>query len=199
MSADPSVSGIVLAGGSARRFGADKLTVELRGRPLLHHAMLALAEACDELVVTVAAGAAPPLLPVDLAIPLVVVHDATADAGPLAGLAAGLECARGSVALVVAGDQPDLRPALLRTLRGALGTAAAAILADGLMPRSLPAALRREPALAAARVALGSADRSLLGLIVGLEPVIVPEAAWRAVDPHGDWRRDVDRPEDLPG
>ena len=73
------------------------------------------------------------------------------------------------------------------------------VLADGLEPRPLPLAVRREPALTAARAALRSNDRSLRWLVAGLEPVVVPEAAWRAVDPDGAWRRDVDRPEDLSG
>ncbi len=37
------ISGIVLAGGRSRRFGADKLTTDVGGRPLLHHAITALA------------------------------------------------------------------------------------------------------------------------------------------------------------
>jgi molybdopterin-guanine dinucleotide biosynthesis protein A len=202
MASDPidrSVTGIVLAGGRSSRFGTDKLAVEVHGRPLLDHAVLALAAVCDELIVAVSRDGPEPALPAGVEVPLSVAHDTLADAGPLAGLVAGLEAAHGNVAVVAGGDQPELREELLRLLIASLGTADAAVLADGPEPRSLPVALRREPAVAAARGALGSVRRSLLGVILALQPVVVPEAAWRVVDPDGAWRRDIDRPKDLQG
>lgn len=195
---EPHVTGIVLAGGRSRRFGSDKLAAEVRGRPLLHQPIFALAACCDSVIVAASAAGPEPPLPEDAGVPVSIVRDPVAGAGPLAGLVAGLEAAATPLVLVAGGDQPDLRPNLLALLLSALGDAAAAVLADGQEPRSLPAAFRRGPALTAARTALGSDRRSLLGVILGLDPVIVPEATWRAVDPDGAWRRDVDRPEDLP-
>jgi molybdopterin-guanine dinucleotide biosynthesis protein A len=195
---DRSITGIVLAGGRSRRFGAAKLQAVVHGRPLLHHALLALAEVCSELVVAIAVDGMAPAFPDRIGVTVRVVRDTVAEAGPLAGLVAGLEAAEEAVVLVVGGDQPDLRPALLRLLVSSLGTASAVVLADGEAPRSLPLGLRRDPALAAARSALGSDRRSLLGVILGLGPVIVPEPSWRAVDPDGAWQRDVDRLEELP-
>ncbi len=195
----PRVTGIVLAGGRSTRFGADKLRADVRGRPLLEHPILALAEVCGEVLVALAPDAPEPTLPSVAGVPIRVVRDAVAGAGPLAGLVAGLEAAGEGVALVVGGDQPDLRPELLRLLVSSLGIGDAAVLADGDAPRSLPLVVRRDPALAAARRVLGSERRSLLGVIFGLGAVVVPESAWRTADPEGSWRRDVDRPEDLPG
>ena len=43
--------GAVLAGGSARRIGGGKATVELHGRPLLHYPLAALRMALDQVVV----------------------------------------------------------------------------------------------------------------------------------------------------
>lgn len=195
----PRASGIVLAGGRSTRFGADKLRAELGGRPLLHHPIVVLAEVCSEVLVALAPDAPEPTLPGGVAVPIRIVRDAMADAGPLAGLVAGLEAAGEGIVLVVGGDQPDLRPELLRLLVSSLGEASAAVLADGEAPRSLPLVVRRDPALVVARRALGSERRSLLGVIFGLGCVVVPESAWRTADPEGSWRRDVDRPSDLGG
>lgn len=191
------MAGIVLAGGRSRRFGSDKLTATIDGRPLLHHPILALAACCATVIVAAAHDGPAPTLPGDLTVPVLIVRDAVGDAGPLAGLVAGLEAAREEIALVVGGDQPALRPDLLRLLLAALGDAAAAVLADEGQPRALPAALRRGPALAAARTALGGERRSLLGVVLGLEPIVLPETAWRGADLDGAWQRDIDRPEDL--
>jgi molybdopterin-guanine dinucleotide biosynthesis protein A len=193
------VAGIVLAGGRSRRFGTDKLAAPLDGRPLLHHAILALAACCEAVIVAASHDGPEPPLPDGVAPPMAMVRDAVGDAGPLAGLLVGLAASDAEVVLVVGGDQPALRPDLLRLLVAALGEASAAILADEGQPRSLPAAVRRGQALAAARAALGTDRRSLLGVLLGLDPVVLPETAWRGADPDGAWRRDVDRPEDLGG
>ena len=196
---DPRLAGIVLAGGRSARFGeADKLRVELRGRPLFQHAVLALAVLCREVVVVVAAdGRGAPPLPTDAPVPIRVVRDQLPDAGPLAGLVAGLEATDSELVLVAGGDQPDLSPPLLGLLTGSIRNADAAVLAERDRPRPLPAVVRREPALAAALARLETDQRSLRALIADLGPVVVPERTWRRIDPDGAWRRDVDRPEDL--
>ncbi|CAA9458837.1 MAG: Molybdenum cofactor cytidylyltransferase [uncultured Rubrobacteraceae bacterium] len=52
------VSAVVLAAGAARRFGGGKLLAEVGGRPLIHHALLNLADApVGETIVVVGAGA----------------------------------------------------------------------------------------------------------------------------------------------
>lgn len=195
----PGMVGIVLAGGRSIRFGeADKLLTRLRGRPLFHHAALALAGLSDEVIVVVARDTADdPPLPAHAAVPVRVVRDRIADAGPLAGLASGLEATDAELVLVAGGDQPDLTPALLGLLVGSIRDADAAILAERDRPRPLPAVLRRAPALRAARARLATDQRSLRALIADLRPAIVPERTWRRIDPDGAWRRDVDLPEDL--
>ena len=110
------VTGMVLAGGRSSRFGEDKLVAEIDGRPLLHLAIDAVAGVVDEIVVVVGADALAPVLPPHVPVPVVVARDAVAGQGPLAGLAAGLAAASHPLALLVGGDQPALRPALLREL-----------------------------------------------------------------------------------
>ncbi|HEY8167451.1 MAG: molybdenum cofactor guanylyltransferase [Candidatus Limnocylindrales bacterium] len=198
MTESTSTTGIVLAGGRSTRFGdADKLGADLAGRPLFHHAVLALVTLCDEIVVVIAADGDVPPLPDDAGAPVRVARDRVAGLGPLAGLVAGLESTAAELVLVAGGDQPRLTRPLLALLTGSIGAADAAVLAEHGRPRPIPAALRRSAAMAAARARLTSDQRSLRALIADLAPVVVPERTWRQVDPDGLWRRDVDRPEDL--
>ncbi|OGN80681.1 MAG: hypothetical protein A2X23_07420 [Chloroflexi bacterium GWC2_73_18] len=194
----PPASGVVLAGGRARRFGRDKLAEPIGGGPLLHRPIAVLAALCSEVIVAIAPGSAAPALPESGEL-LWVVRDPIPDGGPLAGLVAGLREAREPLVLVVGGDMPDLRPALLEgLLRRADETGAGAVaLAEREVVRSLPAVVRSS-ALPVAERRLGSADRSLVGCFRSLGLVVIPEMEWRAWDAAGDSLRDVDSPEDLP-
>ena len=200
----PRATGIVLAGGISSRFGPDKLAVEVDGRPLLHHAIAAVATVVDEVVVVIGADGPRPRLPVDLEVPVRVVRDAAAGLGPLAGLAAGLVAARAPLALVVGGDQPALAPTLLAELLLWLGPEAegppldvVALQQDGRL-RPLPSALRVATVRPAAAAALAAGTRSLLGLFGQLRVGALGPERWRELDPAGDSLRDVDTRDDLP-
>ncbi len=203
----PRATGIVLAGGVGRRFGGDKLAVEIDGRPLLHHAILAVATVTREIVVVVAPDAPAPPLPADAGVPVRVIRDAVAGQGPLAGLAAGLAAAREPLALLVGGDQPSLRPALLAALLARLAplgpdaadpVSDAVILEDAGRLWPLPAALRVEAAAPATAAALALGRRSLLSLLDHLRVHALEPGRWRALDPDGASLRDIDHREDLP-
>ncbi len=198
------VTGIVLAGGRATRFGADKLAVQVDGRPLLHRAILAVATVSDEVVVVIASDGATPSLPAGADVRVRVVRDAVAHRGPLAGLAAGLAAARGRLAILVGGDQPSLSPAILAELLLWLGPEAdgspldaVALAEDGLL-RPLPAALRVATARPVA-MALLDGGGSLLSLFERLRVGTLEPERWRVLDPDGASLRDVDTPDDLPG
>lgn len=109
----PFVSGVVLAAGASVRLGRPKQTLELEGRPLLRHVLVAAAASClDEIVVVLGHGARD-------------VAGALGDPGPrarivvnpdhasgqasslLAGLRATDPAARAAVVLL--GDQPRVR------------------------------------------------------------------------------------------
>jgi len=189
-------TGVLLAGGRSRRFGGDKLAAPYLGEPLLHRAARAVAAVCAEVVVVVGPAAAAPGLPPDVRWRL--ARDAREGEGPLAGIVAGLAEVRTPVALVAAGDMPTLAPPVLeRLVRAVLagpGDAAALGEAGGFRP--LPCALR--PAtIGAARARLGVGERSVRGFLAALRLAVVPEEAWRALDPSGETLRDVDVPEDL--
>ncbi len=198
------VTGIVLAGGRATRFGADKLVAPLDGRPLLHHAILAVASVSDEVVVVIGSNGARPQMPVDAATRVRVVRDLVADGGPLAGLAAGLAAARGPLAILVGGDQPWLSPAILAELLLWLDSTAdgpqpdAVALADDREIRPLPAALRVATVRPVVEALLAGRSRSLLSLLERLRVGTLEPERWRALDPNGASLRDVDTPEDVP-
>ena len=186
-----------MAGGAARRFGRNKLLEPFAGAPLFHRALYAVAAVSDEVLVVIAPGAELPL-PSD-GPPMLVVRDATSFEGPLAGTLAGLAAAQGETALVVGGDMPGLRPALLRLLAARLdaGSDEAVVLADAGGPRPLPAALRVVPARQRAFELLHTGERRLRALVSGAQVSVIGPNEWSAVDPSGEWRRDIDLPDDL--
>ncbi len=196
-------TGIVLAGGQSTRFGADKLASRLDGRPLLHHAILAVASVADEVVVVIGSDGARPSLPADADVRIRIVRDAVAGRGPLAGLVAGLEAARGRLALLVGGDQPWLSPALLAELLLWLDQDAdrppldGVALAEGELVRPLPSALRVATVRPVVAELLESGDGSLTGLFGHLRVGTLESGRWRALDPDGASLRDVDTPDDL--
>ncbi|MGQ0671222.1 MAG: molybdenum cofactor guanylyltransferase [Actinomycetota bacterium] len=192
------VTGIVLAGGRSSRFGRDKLKEPYRGRPLLHHPVEVLAELCTEILVVVSPESGPPDLPGEIITPVRVIEDAEPYAGPLAGLAAGLNEADTALGLVVGGDMPGLVPAVLVELILVVseeGVVASALAVDeGVRP--LPFALRVQ-ALSAVQWLLSEGERSLKSFLGALDARAIPEETWRRLDPTGGTLRDVDRPEDL--
>jgi molybdopterin-guanine dinucleotide biosynthesis protein A len=167
------------------------------GAPLLHHAVLRLSEVCLEVVVVVGPQGAKPDLPTRPG--LRIARDPVEGRGPLAGLAAGLADIQTELALVAAGDMPDMSPSVLLEMvaqvRGSGGDAAALEHVGTLRP--LPVVLRAEPAREAAHALLGRGERSLKALLTALRVTRVGESAWGPLDPRGDTLRDVDVPEDL--
>ena len=147
----------------------------------------------------VAPDAPEPDLPIGLAAR--VVRDVTEGEGPLAGAHAGLLAARTDVALLAAGDMPEMQLAVLLELLGVLVEAGvdAAAIHDGERVRPLPSALRTGPAREAAHALMHSGARRLGDLLDALRVAAIDEPTWRGLDPDGATLRDIDRPEDLDG
>ena len=113
------VEGFVLAGGRARRFGADKALAVLGGAPLLAHALSSLAVlGLDARVV--AADSAP-----YAALARGFVTSERPGRGPAEGLRAALEACRAPWALVLATDMPGIGAPALGILLAALPDAGA--------------------------------------------------------------------------
>ncbi len=188
------VSAIVLAGGRSSRFGRDKLAEPIGGVPLLDHAIEAVRPFATEVLVVVSPDADPPATP-----DVVMVRDAAPFEGPLAGLLAGLLIACEGAVLVVAGDMPELAPAVVESLLGELATPGveAVVLEHDGRARPLPMAVERGAALAAATGLIAGGERRLGALPEALAATVIAEAAWRVLDPDGRSVRDIDTPADL--
>lgn len=199
-----ATNGIVLAGGRSSRFGRDKLVEPIDGQPLLWRPIRALAAAgCADIVVVIGPEAGESALPPELGSIVRFARDPEPFGGPLVGLRAGL-AASGAVRVVVAaGDQPGLRPELLRLIRAAaddvpLRPAAVVLVDQAGVRRPLPCGLDRRLALAAADVLLAAGERRLRAVLDRLDVVALEPPTWLPLDPDADWTRDIDAPEDLP-
>lgn len=134
---DPNITGVVLAGGRSVRFGGEKASALLAGKPLVLWAVERLKTVCAAVAVNARPGSEAETLA--RAAGLTVLHDLSGDAaGPLAGVRVGLGWAasNGARALAVSPCDAPLLPADLyvRLLAAAGGGAAMAETADGKQP-----------------------------------------------------------------
>ncbi len=109
------LSVLILAGGRSRRMGQDKSWMVLDGMPLVERVVRRVLPLADEVLLsrehrrnllTSSRGLS--------AVPARVVADLYPDAGPLAGLHAGLGAARNDLMLALAGDMPFVSQALVQ-------------------------------------------------------------------------------------
>jgi len=188
-----SVTAIVLAGGRSRRFGGDKLAVEIDGMTVLDRAIVAVSALATEVLLVGEATTGQPIRR---------IVDPEPFGGPLQAVSGALDAVGTDVALVVAGDMPSLVPEVLKLLVDVLAatTAHAVILADPRDPsrrQPLPLAVQVEPARTAAAMALESGDRSLVRLLDRLHLVAVPVDQWQPLDPEARTLVDIDVPDDI--
>ena len=193
----PAASGIVLAGGRSARFGRDKLAESIDGRPLLHHAVEAVAAVATDVIVV-----APPDVEPPLPDGVRLVHDEAPFEGPLAGCMTGLIAAREPLVVVAGGDMPSLDPAVLgscSSARSSRRSADAALLEHRGRRQQLPFAVRTGAGTDAAQRLLAQGERRLGALTDRLTVRVLAEEEWRPLDPDARTLRDVDEPADLPG
>jgi molybdopterin-guanine dinucleotide biosynthesis protein A len=164
---------------------------------MLQHAVRRAARVCASVVVVLSPDAPEPPMPPDVTVRF--ARDAVEGEGPLEGAFAGLLATASELAVLVAGDMPELVPAVLfEMLRVARdGPAGAVALRDGGRFRPLPSVVRVAPALAAAQALLDRGRRRLRELLDALDLVVVEEATWHALDPERRTLVDVDEPGDL--
>jgi molybdopterin-guanine dinucleotide biosynthesis protein A len=171
--------------------GGDKATVRFEGERLAERASRLLRQVCGDVVVASGDGRRLGWLG------LPQVADPIPDAGPLAGIVAGLEAARTDLVAVVAVDMPFASPGVLRLLAERIGDRPAAVplTLEGTQPLHAVYARAAAPTL---RAALEAGERSVRRAVDALGALVVEPGEWRAVDPTGRFAWNVNRPEDLP-
>ena len=171
--------GIILAGGKSSRFGSDKASALLAGRPMLDWVATALVPACSRVVVVRARGQQLPPVQADIT----VIDDFVAARGPLAGIVSGLRAVSGEFVFVTSCDAPLLQSGLVTVL---------ASLADGFdvvcpevegHQQPLVSVYRVGACLPAFEAALARGEGSILRALTGLRVRDVPESALRTADP----------------
>jgi molybdenum cofactor cytidylyltransferase len=187
------VVAVVLAAGSSSRFGSPKLLAPLDGKPILQHALDALAAAdVDDVAVVLGDEQAAVEAAIAWRGERRVVNERPGD-GLSSSLRVGLDAAAedpsAEAVLVVLGDQPSLRPGVIRTVLRAAEASHALFVrarhaADGV-PN--PVLVRR----AAWAMAAGLAGDRGLGPLLAARPELVLEVAVEGASP------DVDTPDDL--
>lgn len=177
------VTGLVLCGGASRRMGSDKALLSFAGGRVIDGPLRALGELAPR--VLLATGAEPRYT--DLGLECVL--DAVADAGPLAGLCAGLEASRTEWLAVLSCDLPlaraDVLGALLERARTARWDAALLELPRGTQPLY---AVYRISCLGPVRAALRRGERRMVAfhgeIVVGsvAAAVLGPQAERSALN-----------------
>lgn len=185
------MTALVLAGGKATRYGGvDKRELRVADRTIFERQCAVLAPLAAEIIVSAPRPVAG----------FRTVADAVADAGPLAGIAAGLAAVATPWLLVVAGDMPHLdRGVLELLLAGAAADADAVGIRIAGLPEPLLCVLRVAAALPAVAGLLAARRLRASRLLTdaGLRVAWVEEAAVRAVDPQLRGLHNVNTPADL--
>jgi molybdenum cofactor cytidylyltransferase len=187
------IGAVILAAGASTRFGSPKALAELDGRPILEHVLDAVREAGIDDVVVVLGHAADEIEdgiewlderivrnpdPRELSSSLQIGLDAIADAEPPV-----------QAAVLLLGDQPRTRPAVIRALIAAARTSTLSVIAPTYAEGggANPILLRRE---AFDLVDETSGDRGL-GPLLEARPELVLEVSVPGANP------DIDTPADL--
>ena len=187
----PDCTGVLVAGGMARRLGgAVKGLVRLQGVPIAERSLVLFRDLFDEVLV-VANDPGP-----WLALGAPVIPDAVAGKGAPGGLHAALRSARTGWIFTAGCDMPFLSEGPIRHLAG-LRKGAPAVLVEGERgPEGLHAFWSRS-ALPAVERMLREGDPSLRAIAVEIGARVVPAREWREMDPEGRCLENVNTPEDL--
>ena len=181
--------GVIAAGGASRRMGGDKAGVRLEGTRLIDWVYQALRPTVDEVVVAAS---------VELLRGVRTLADPVeAVPGPLAALATGLEAADDeSAVLLVAVDQPLVRPATIANLIDLCDGSSAIVPVDAGR-RQVTCAVYPSSWRGEAQIEATGARGSLQTLLQRLPCVEVPETEWRTWGEDGRSWFSVDTPELL--
>lgn len=189
------LTGLILAGGKSTRFGADKASALLAGRPMLQWVAEALARTCSNLVIVRAVGQQLP--PIEVPAPILAVDDRWEARGPLAGLASGLPLVTTEYCFATSCDAPLLQPDVVRYLADRATGHDLACVDVGGFRNPLVAVYRAQSCSAPFRQAVESGVLKITAAFGGLDMVVVSEDEIRAADPELLSFENANRPEAL--
>lgn len=175
----PAYDAVVLAGGTARRFGSDKTAALMDGVPLLVHVLAAVSSAGRRIVVGE---------PRPVGCEVIWTREQPPGSGPAAGVVAGLARVRAPWTVLLAGDLPFVDAGTVRRL---LDTGDGGVLIDAEGRRQHLSIAVRTGLLRERAAGRDWADESMRTLLAGLPLTEVPA--------RGAESSDVDVPGDLPG
>ncbi|GIV96422.1 MAG: putative molybdenum cofactor guanylyltransferase [Herpetosiphonaceae bacterium] len=204
----PPTSAVIVAGGRSTRLGQDKRRLRLWGEAgptLLEHTIAVAAQLCSEVIVVLNDRESWPSLMATL------VADAYPDAGPLGGIATGLQQATNDYALTLSADLPLLNPALLKAMLHRERTYDALIprrsesgsgTVDATGPRNRRGletlhAIYSRRCLPAIEARLAAGQRQIISFLDDVSVVEVSPQEWRSIDPHGHSFKNINTPEQL--
>jgi len=176
-------SAVILAGGRGRRIGGEKASMEFFGKTMVERAVEGARKVAEDVIVVARDGSQAELLR-EMALEVRVVPDLVPNYGPVAGLASGMNCAEGELALAIGCDLPFLNPGLLDKLfRLAEGhDAAIPVRKDGVMER-LHAVYRADPMAKACNRAIVRGCHRIVSPLKDLDVKLVPTDWLRSQDP----------------
>ena len=191
----PPLTGLILAGGKSSRFGSDKASALLLGRPLLQWAVSGLEPVAQALVIVKSPSQQLP--PFTASLGVTVVDDEYDGLGPLAGLVTGFRAVETPLCFATACDAPLLSAALVEFLTRKANDADIVVPNVERFMQPLTAIYRPSTCrpVFAARIAAG--ELKIVLAYEGLRTVVVTEAEVRRIDPGLRSFRNANRPERL--
>lgn len=192
---------LILAGGRSTRMGRDKAWLELAGAPLVEQVATRLLPLAREIIFSANDPGAFDELIRRLPLPAKVAVDVHGDAGPLAGLHAGLSAATNNLVFAVATDMPFVNRRLVEVMAVACRQADAVVprvqVPGFAMPQPEPLhALYRKSCLPAIEAALNSGRRRVASFLEDVDVCYLDEDVLRQVDPELRSFRNVNTPDD---
>ena len=177
-------TGVILAGGQARRMGTDKALVPFQGRPMIQQVATALQASGLEVVVV---GRETPIAGLS-----VIADVPDRGRGPAVGLLSAFEFLDSSNVLLVAVDQPLLSPQTVRQLLVLPG--------DAVVPQAaghpqVTCAFFRRACQEPLREMLDSGETKLRRLLDRVDTTLVPEDTWSRWGEDGRSWMSLDTPQ----
>ncbi len=193
-------SAVILAGGSSSRLGAEKSLLEFEGRPLLCQTVEKLLRVTNEVII-VARNEDHARCLKELVSEAIFTWDSVSGFGPVAGLDAGMRCAKGSLAFATGCDLPFLNLEVIDRLFDLADAkegyeAAVPVQPNGFL-EPLHAVYDREKMLSACRRALEKGERRIHVPLQELCVHRIPVQSLRLLDPELLTLFNLNTPEDL--